>query len=187
MATKYPKTRYTYSDYCELPDDGNRYEVIDGVLYMAPAPHPRHQRILFNLTWLFGPFVTGESALGELFFAPIDVIFASEDVFQPDLIFISRERLHIISDRGLEAAPDLVVEVLSPSTRSRDLNLKRRRYAHFGVPEYWLIDPDNRTIRTLDLSGREYVERGTYGVGDELTTPFVPGLVIPVEQVFERV
>ena len=187
MATKYPKTRYTYGDYCELPDDGNRYEVIDGVLYMAPAPHPRHQRILLNLTALFVPFVTGENALGELFFAPIDVIFASEDVFQPDLIFISRERLHIITDRGLEAAPDLAVEVLSPSTRSRDLNIKRRRYAHFGVPEYWPVDPDNRTIRPLKLDGDRYVERGTLGVGEELTTPLVPGLIIPVEQVFERV
>ncbi len=187
MTTQQPKLKYTYDDYCELPDDGNRYEVIDGALYMAPAPHPRHQRILFNLTLLFAPFVTGGNAWGEAFFAPIDVIFASEDVFQPDLIFISRERLHIISDRGLEAAPDLVVEVLSPSTRSRDLNLKRRRYAHFGVPEYWPIDPETRTIRVLDLFGGEYVERGTFGVGDELTTSLIPGLVIPVEEVFERV
>ncbi len=186
MTTKQPKVRYTYDDYCELPDDGNRYEVIDGVLYMAPAPHPRHQRILFNLTVLFTPFVTGGNALGELFFSPIDVIFASEDIFQPDLLFISRERLHIITDRGLEAAPDLVVEVLSPSTRSRDLNLKRRRYAHFGVPEYWPIDPDSRTIRALMLENDHYKERGTYVIGDELVTPLIPGLVIPVEQVFER-
>ena len=187
MTTQQPKIKYTYEDYCELPDDGNRYEVIDGVLYMAPAPHPRHQRILFNLAMLFGPFATGENAWGEAFFAPIDVIFASEDVFQPDLIFISRERLHIITDRGLEAAPDLVVEVLSPSTRSRDLNLKRRRYVHFGVPEYWTIDPETRTILALALSGGEYLERGTYGVGDELTTSLIPGLVISAAKVFERV
>ena len=187
MTTKHPKVRYTYDDYCELPDDGNRYEVIDGVLYMAPAPNPRHQRILFNLAVLFAPFVMGGNALGEAFFAPIDVIFASEDIFQPDLIFVSRDRLHIITDRGLEAAPDLVVEVLSPSTRSKDLNLKRRRYAHFGVPEYWPIDPETRNIRALDLSGGEYLERGTYGIGDELTTPLIPGLIIPVAKVFERV
>ena len=186
MTTQKPKVKFTYDDYCQLPDDGNRYEVIDGVLYMAPAPHPRHQRILFNLAALFAPFSIGENALGEAFFAPIDVIFASEDIFQPDLIFISRDRLHIITNRGLEAAPDLAVEVLSPSTRSRDLNLKRRRYAHFGVPEYWPIDPETRTIRALDLSGGEYLERGIYGIGDVLTTPLIPGLVIPVAQVFER-
>ena len=187
MITQQPKVRYTYEDYCELPDDGNRYEVIDGVLYMAPAPHPRHQRVLFNLAALFAPFATGDNALGEAFFAPIDVIFASEDVFQPDLIFISLERLHIITDRGLEAAPNLAVEVLSPSTRSRDLNLKRRRYAHFGVPEYWLIDPETQTILVLELVNGAYVERGTFGTGDELTTPLIPGLVIPVVQVFARV
>ena len=187
MTTPRAGVKYTYEDYCKLPDDGNRYEVIDGVLYMAPAPHPRHQRSLLNLTALFIPFVTGEGALGELFFAPIDVIFASEDIFQPDLIFISRERLHIITDRGLEAPPDLAVEVLSPSTRSRDLNLKRRRYAHFGVPEYWPVDPQTRTIRALELVNGEYLERGTFGIGDELTTPLVPGLVIPVSRVFERV
>ena len=187
MTMQQPKVRYTYEDYCELPDDGNRYEVIDGVLFMAPAPHPRHQRILFNLAALFAPFATGDNALGEAFFAPIDVIFASEDVFQPDLIFISRERLHIITDRGLEAAPDLAVEVLSPSTRTRDLNLKRGRYAHFGVPEYWPVDPETRTILALELVNGAYVERGTFGIGDELTTPLIPGLVIPVAQVFERV
>lgn len=187
MTAQQPMVKYTYEDYCELPDDGNRYEVIDGVLYMAPAPHPRHQRILFNLTVLFAPFVTGENAPGEMFFAPVDVIFAFEDVFQTDLIFISLDRLHIITDRGLDAVPDLVVEVLSPPTRSRDLNLKRHRYAHFGVPEYWPIDPETRTILALELSGGEYVERGTCGSGDELTTTLIPGLVIPVAQVFERV
>ena len=79
-----------------------------------------------------------------------------------------------------------MVEVLSPSTRSRDLNLKRRRYAHFGVQEYWPIDPETRTILALDLFDEEYLERGTYGVGDELTTSLIPGLVIPVASVFER-
>ena len=135
---------------------------------------------------LFAPFVTGERAVGEAFFAPIDVIFASEDVFQPDLVYISRERLHIITDRGLEAAPDLVVEVLSPSTRQRDLELKRSRYAHFGMEEYWLVDPEARTITVLSLTGGEYEERGTGRAGDQLTTSLAPGLVIHVGQVFER-
>ena len=186
MTIQQPKVKYTYADYCELPDDGRRYEIIDGGLYVAPAPETPHQGILVNLVLAMGPTVK-EGEIGRVLVAPCDVIFADGDIFQPDLIFVASHRLQIVTRRGVEAAPDLVVEILSPSTRQRDLNLKRRRYAHYGVLEYWQADPETRTIRVLALDGGEYVERGVYGVGDELTTPLIPGLCIPVAQVFEGV
>ena len=183
MTTKQATVGYTYADYCRLPDDGKQYEVIDGVLYMAPAPHPRHQWTSGNIYWLLREPVM-EKGLGRVYYSPIDVILANGDVLQPDLIFVSKDRLHIITRRGVEGPPELVVEVLSPSTRRRDRELKRRRYAHFGVLEYWQVDPETRTIRVLILEGGEYAERGVYGIGDEITTPLIPGLIIPVAQVF---
>ena len=186
MTTMQRQARYTYADYCRLPDDGLQYEVIDGVLYMAPSPHPRHQWTLSNLNDQLKGAVMA-MGLGRVYFAPLDVIFPDGDVSQPDLIFVSRDRLHIITNRGVEGPPELVVEVLSPSTRRRDLVLKRRRYANFGVSEYWLADPVNRIIRVLELRGGEYVERGVYGVGDEIVTPLIPGLRISVAQVFAGV
>ncbi len=186
MATQQPKLKYTYDDYCELPDDGKRYEIIDGVLYMAPSPLTRHQRIVQRLFFILWPFVM-DRGLGEAFIAPYDVIFSDDDVFQPDILFVATARLHIITERACEGPPDLVVEVLSPSTRQRDLELKRSRYAHYGVLEYWLADPETRTILALALSDGEYLERGTFGIGDELTTPLIPGLSIPIAQVFERI
>ena len=186
MTTKPPKLRYTYDDYCALPDDGNRYEVIDGVLYMAPAPLTIHQRIVRSLFFLLWPFVR-DRGLGEVFDAPCDVILSREDVFQPDILFVSAKRVHIITERACEGPPDLVVEVLSPSTRQRDLELKRVRYALFGVLEYWLVDPEMRTILVLELVNGEYVERGTFGVEDELDIPLIPGLVILAAQVFKGV
>jgi Uma2 family endonuclease len=185
MTTSKPKVRLTYEDYCQLPDDGRRYEVIDGELYVAPAPDIPQQRVSRNTFLLVWP-TAGQ--LGELFYAPCDVIFSDEDVLlQPDLIFVAHDRSEIVTQRALEGAPTLVVEVLSPSTRRRDLDLKRRRYAYYGVLEYWQADPATRTMRVLVLDGDEYSERGVFGVGDELTTPLLPGLRIPVAQVFSGV
>ena len=186
MTTKLAKACYTYADYCRLPDDGLQYEVIGGVLYMAPSPNPNHQWVSGNINSLLRVPTMAEG-LGRVYFGPIDVIFTDGDVLRPDLIFVSRERLHIITNRGVEEPPELVVEVLSPSTRRRDLVLKRRRYASFGVLEYWLADPVNLTIRVLELRSGEYVERGVYGVGDEIVTPLIPGLRISVAQVFAGV
>ena len=186
MTTKPAKTGYTYADYCRLPDDGLQYEVIDGVLYMAPSPHPNHQWTSGNIYRLLR-YAVMAGRLGRVYYGPIAMIFPDGDVLQPDLIFVSRDRLHIITNRGVEGPPELVVEVLSPSTRRRDLELKRRRYARFGVLEYWLADPVNRTIRVLELRGGEYVERGVYGVDDQFATPLIPGLRISVAQVFAGV
>jgi Uma2 family endonuclease len=146
MAKNPTPTRWTYAEFAKLPEgDGNRYEVIAGELYVSPSPGIRHQRVLTKLLRSLGDYVDSQE-LGDLLVGPIDVLFAEGDYLAPDLVFVRRERMSIESKRGIEAAPDLVVEILSPSTARRDRNLKRDRYQHFGVPEYWIVDPDKREI-----------------------------------------
>lgn len=141
---------WTYDEFARLPDDGNRYEVIDGELYVSPSPRPLHQYAIGELIFQLQAF-TRDHDLGWIFPGPIDVLFAEGDYLVPDLVFVRRERRGIITSRGVEAAPDLVVEVLSEATKSRDRVLKRRRYAHFGVPEYWIIDPVGKAFEVHDL------------------------------------
>ncbi len=131
----------TYEDLCQTPDDFNRYEIIGGELIVAPSPISKHQRVSSRLQRWFGNFVTDRD-LGEIIAAPCDVKLDQHDIVQPDLLFIARERLHIIGDKYIDGAPDLLVEVLSPTTRRRDRTRKADLYARAGVREYWLADPD---------------------------------------------
>ena len=150
MAT-HPATReWTYAEFARLPDDGKRYEVIAGELEVTPSPRPKHQNIAGALTEHLRPFVRRHD-LGHIYPGPIDVLFAEGDYLVPDLVFVRRERLDTVTDRGIESAPDLVVEVLSPSTAVRDRTIKRERYAHYGVPEYWIIDSDRRRVEVYRL------------------------------------
>lgn len=182
MATPRDRSRWSYAEFARLPsDDGNRYEVIAGELHVTPAPRPLHQRVVTRLARLLDEFVEGHE-LGWVLTGPVDVLFAEGDYVEPDLVFVRRERRGVISDRGLEAAPDLIVEVASESTAPRDRGLKRERYAHFGVPEYWVADPDAGRIevfRPQESGGRPRVVTGT------LTWRPVPGgptLEIPVAE-----
>lgn len=183
MSTRRAKVRFNYKDYCLFPED-KRYELIDGELFMAPASSMRHQRILRALQSLIWPMVR-DHGLGQVFFAPCDVILSDEDVVQPDLIFVAQEREEIISERGCEGAPDLVVEVLSPSTQQRDRELKRKIYAKYGVMEYWLVDPEFRTIEVMELEADDFASLGIFTEGGELTTRVIPTLTLPVSQVFQ--
>ena len=152
MEARRTPARWTYAEFARLPSDtGERHEVIAGELVVTPAPGTRHQRIVANLVALLEPFVRANE-LGWIFPGPIDVLFAEGDYLEPDLVFVRRERRGILSDRGIEGAPDLVVEIASPSTAGRDRGLKRERYAHFGVPEYWVVDPDARQIERWRLA-----------------------------------
>lgn len=138
MSTQPAVRRWTYDEFARLPNDGNRYEVIGGELYVTPAPTPLHQKIVTRLIAALDGFCDAHE-LGEVF-APIDVLFGEGDYLTPDLVFVARNRMGIVSDRAAEAAPDLVVEVLSPTTAMRDRGIKRERYAKFGVKEYWIVD-----------------------------------------------
>jgi Uma2 family endonuclease len=141
MATNPARRGWSYDEYASLPDDGNRYEIIDGDLYVTPAPRSRHQDILVELTIAAGGFVKTHG-LGKFYVAPTDVFLGDANYVQPDLVFIRSDRLSIISERGVEGAPDLVIEIVSPSTALRDRGVKRERYAECGVPLYWVVDAD---------------------------------------------
>ena len=184
MVTK-PRTRLTVRDYLAIPeDDENRYELIDGELYMAPAPTWGHQRNKGKLYSTLERFVYA-NGLGEVIDAPLDVYLSDEDVFQPDIAFISNERLDIIHPDGVHGAPDLVIEVLSPSTERRDLILKRERYEMFDVREYWLADTIGKTITVLRLRNGVFEHIGAFTEGMTVETPLIPGLVVDVSEVFD--
>ena len=134
----------TYSDYLKTSDD-ERYELLNGELLMVPAPNMAHQKAQAELGIRLGAWVK-ERGLGSVFFSPTDVVLSDSDVVQPDLLFISNERGHVVTRDNVQGAPDLVVEVLSPSTSAVDWTTKRDLYARYGVREYWIVDPDDRTV-----------------------------------------
>lgn len=149
--------KLTVDDLDEFPDDGTRYELINGELFMSPSPIPRHQELVFRLTILIGTHVL-DRKLGRVLGAPIDVRFSGASQVVPDLIFIGNGRLDIIGGKRLEGAPELVIEVLSPSTQGNDLVKKRDLYERYGVAEYWLVDPRRKTLTMLAAKGGRYVE-----------------------------
>jgi Uma2 family endonuclease len=169
MVSPGPKIKLTYEDYAKTPDD-ERYELIDGELLMVPSPNRPHQWTVIHLGTRLIAFVE-ENDLGEVYFAPFDVVLSDTNVVQPDVIFVSRERLGIITHANIQGAPDLVVEVRSPSTAYRDLTIKRRLYAEHGVKEYWMVDPEARTITVLLLRNGDFEEVGIYQKGQTLSSP----------------
>lgn len=153
MEAERTRKRWTYSEFARLPTSGStRYEVIDDELVVTPSPTPRHQRILAKLLYQLMGFVK-QYELGEAFPAPLDVLFAEGDYLEPDIIFVRSDHSHLLSDRGVEGPPDLVIEVLSPSTAERDRGIKLDRYRLYGVPEYWVVDPDEHTVEVWTLAG----------------------------------
>ena len=182
MTTQRQRVRYTYQDYMQTPDD-IRYELIDGELILAAAPNMYHQTISRNLAWLIWGFARDRS-LGEVYNAPCDVHLSDSNVVQPDILFISAARLDILTEQNVADAPDMVVEILSPSTANYDLRVKRDLYARFGVREYWLVDPEERTVSVLSLDGGEFYEVARFGEDDTLTSQVVEGLRIDLSEVF---
>lgn len=182
MAQGAPKL--TYEDLLLFPDDGRRHEIIDGEHFVTPSPHTRHQWVSQNLNRLLDRHVR-EHRLGRVYYAPVEVVLSDVDVVEPDLLFISEARLAIV-EAVVRGAPDLVVEITSPSTRRQDEVLKRGLYERAGVPEYWLVDPEAETVKVFRR------REGGYGrplllsalEGDRLESPLLPGLEIPLVAVF---
>jgi Uma2 family endonuclease len=145
----------TYKDYEVLPADGRRYELHEGELSVTPASSPQHQLISGNLYDILRQHVKS-GALGEVLYAPIDCILGETTVVQPDLVFLDSSRLSIVSTRGLEGPPPLVVEILSPTTTLIDRSTKRQLYARYGVPYYWIVDPEARVVEAYSLAEGGY-------------------------------
>jgi Uma2 family endonuclease len=170
----------TYEEYVALPEDGNRYEVIEGKLCVLPVPNRRHQTVLLNLALALANFIKTRR-LGHVYFAPFDVVLSDTNIVQPDILFISNDRLGIMTEAGATSAPDLAVEVISVSTRGRDEDTKLRLYEQFGVEEYWLIDP----MMAIVTIHRRHTACRLNRPDETLTTPLLPGLAIPLAAVFE--
>ncbi len=180
------RLKLTYADLESMPEDGRRHEIIDGELFVTAAPNTRHQRVLMRLAFHLET-IRRQLASGELFFAPLDVEFSDSDVVQPDLVYVARPNLGRLTERNLEGAPDLAVEVLSPATRRLDDATKFALYERGGVAEYWIVDPDAETIR---VHRRE--SPASFGPalvllaerGDALTSHLFPGLELPLRELF---
>ncbi len=174
--------RFNYHDYLLLPED-KRYEILDGELYVVPAPNTRHQRLVIDLFDVLLHHVRRKK-LGEVLHAPYDVVLSDETVVQPDILFVSNKHPDIIGEGNISGPPDLVIEVLSPGNRKKDLEVKRKLYASFGVREYWVVDPDAQTIEVLIWSEQGYVSAGVFGESDRLSTPVLPNLNLLPSRLF---
>lgn len=169
------KRKLDYSDYIATPDDGKRYEIVEGELHVTPSPSPRHQRVSRRLERNLEEYFGARTA-GEVFHAPIDLILTNHDVFVPDVLVVSDPAL--VSDRGIEGPPLLIVEILSPSTRKQDRGLKARRYAELGVEHYWIVDPEYRRVECHRASGGAFRPVVEAEGGATLTHPDWDGLEI---------
>ena len=176
------KNKFTYEDYKNTPDDV-RYELLDGELIIMTSPSRAHQRLVLRLGSLLAAFVTAAN-LGEIFIAPFDVFFNDTNVLQPDILFVSRERAYISTENNIRGAPDLVIEILSPSTAGRDRTFKRTLYERHGIKEYWMVDTDARNITVLILGENGYELAGIYGEGQTLTSPTLTGFSLNLDDLF---
>ncbi len=175
------RVRFTYRDYLLLPED-KRYEILDGELCVVAAPDTTHQRVSRRIEMALIKHVE-EHDLGEVLHAPYDVLLSDENVVQPDVLFVKKERMHIIGDKNIGGAPDLVIEIISEASREKDLEVKRKIYARFGVREYWTVDPRALTIEVLAWNEDGYLSVGKYRRAERVSSPLLPQLDLSVSQI----
>ena len=175
-------TTLTYEDYLKTPDE-ERWELLNGALTRRPTPNTAHQRTLGNIAVALFNSVD-DKGLGEVIISPFDVVLSPTNVLEPDLIFVATGQRSIITDANILGTPALVIEVVSPSTLTRDRELKRRIYAEHGVSEYWLVDPEARTISVMSLQDKDFRKVGNYGVGEVLSSPTLEGLALDLTRIF---
>jgi Uma2 family endonuclease len=183
MATTIKRLMYEHLETIPQEREGDRHELVDGELVVTPSPRPTHQMISVNIEFALVRHVR-EHDLGMVLDAPIDVRLTPDNVLVPDLVFIARDRLHIIGPKAIDAAPDLIVEILSPGTKQRDLSMKRALYARFGVQEYWVVEPEARSVTTLMLVGDMY-EKISSSQADTVPSRVLPRLALNLNEVFK--
>ncbi len=176
------RRHYTYADYIAIDDD-KRYEVLEGDIMMVPAPSTLHQRLSWEIGFVIGRFVK-ENNLGYIFDAPTDVVFAEDVVTQPDILFIGKERASIIEKNAIMGAPDLVVEILSPSSTFNDVVKKRGLYQRYGVKEYWVVFPEEKAIEVATLEDGVYRDFSSAKDEGSVKSKVLKGLKVELKDVF---
>jgi Uma2 family endonuclease len=180
-------TRLTYDDFVSFPDDGLRHELIDGEHYVTPSPNTRHQRLVGRLYAAFVLYLRDHPEAGEAFVAPFDVVFTEFDVVEPDLLFIAFNQREIVTEKHVRGAPAIVIEILSAGTRKVDEKIKYRLFERSGVVEYWLVDPELDVVKVYRRASDGTLPRVaelTAETEQSLTTPLLPGLVVPLADLF---
>jgi Uma2 family endonuclease len=183
MVTRPNRVVFTYEDLLQFPEDGKRYEILEGELVVTPAPNLGHQGASIALATILYLHVE-QHGLGTVLAAPCDVLLSEISVVEPDLLFVSRARRQILERAFVRGAPDLVVEILSPSTARRDREAKAKLYAQYGVPNYWLIDPDARQAVAYVLQGGEYRQTALAQHDEPFSAPPFPDLAIPLSKLW---
>ena len=177
------KKLHTYEDYASMPED-KRYELIWGEILKVPSPDVPHQALGFSLAQQVSDHVKKTDA-GSVYVAPLDVVLDRHSTVQPDIIFVSKARANIVTDKNIQGAPDLVFEIVSSGSADRDKLVKRKLYEEHGVREYWLVDREEKQITVYILKGRAFKVHGVFGEGDTATSLVLPGLRIDVTALFK--
>ena len=177
------RPRVSYADLERAPEDGRRYELYDGEVYVVPAPLPKHQVVQATLTEMFRAYAREHR--GFAVDSPIDIVFSEFDVLQPDVVYFSPDRAHLVDlNRVIRDAPDVCVEVLSPSTAATDRGKKMKMFARYRVPEYWIVDPAAESVEIYALVADGYELRLVGSGNQEISSPLLPGFTFPAGSLF---
>lgn len=176
-------TKLTYADYVRFPEDGLRHEIIDGKHYVTPSPSYRHQRISGKFFYFIEQYLESHAA-GQILYAPFDAVLGEFDIVVPDLLYVSKERMAFLTLKNLQGPPNLVIEILSPSTSRRDRRLKLDLHERVGVEEYWLVDPERDFVDVYQRRPEGFEIPVQYAKTAILTSPLFPGLELHLDRVF---
>lgn len=176
------KPQATYEDYCKTPE-GGKYQLIGGEIIEMTSPTPYHQRILQNLNFYLSLFIR-QNQLGEVYVAPTDVYFSKTETYQPDLLLLLNDNLNKLKEKKIEGAPDLVIEILSPPTGYYDAKYKKSVYEKFGVKEYWLVDPKDKTVEIYENVSGKFAVISDLTKDDTAKSKLLAGFSIELEKIF---